>query len=606
MLHLGWQGDPQKNGRCRRRHRSAVVGQSIVVVSLLATVLALVASPAGAQETPPPLANAEWIEFGVDGFEDATPYGINSAGDITGNYAQAYEDDQGFVRLADGTTVAFTVPDSSVTEPYAINDAGTIAGAYRGTVDTSLTGFFRTADGTITSFEPPNATYTRPTEINVNGDIAGDYRIGGQRNAFIRFADGTYTTFTNTTISSLNASGQVAGIHFPAGGGSLGFIGEPDGTITTFTVPGAPVTRPRVISDDGTVIGNHNGPDHRLGFVRYPDGTIETIDVPGSSSVDPEDINADGVIVGDYDDLDDLRHGFALTPDGTFSTFFYPLGLDTRIAGINDAGTIVGVSYEVIRDSGRDTTRRFGVLTTINCQAGSFSATGLQPCAQAPAGSFVAGSGATESTLCAAGSFSAAVGADACTLAPVGSFVPVAGATQATLCPEGTQSLVEGATSCDPIAVDERTAITDAAAALDDIVANTTGRDRRVLAAAAANLDRALRDGRWVSDTELNSQRAAATYRNVAVAIAQIDWIADRTDDPVLQAELDQVTEDLLDTMRSLAQAKIDEATAAGGAERPLTRASRQLGFGDASRSADFLARATTHYGNAWQYANAA
>ena len=83
------------------------------------------------------------------------------------------------------------------------------------------------------------------------------------------------------------------------------------------------------------------------------------------------------------------------------------------------------------------------------CQPGTFSPTGNEPCTLAPAGSFVAESGATAAVLCGPGRFSAVAGSTACDLAPAGSFVADEGATAADPCLPGRFSAVAGSTGCD-------------------------------------------------------------------------------------------------------------------------------------------------------------
>ena len=98
--------------------------------------------------------------------------------------------------------------------------------------------------------------------------------------------------------------------------------------------------------------------------------------------------------------------------------------------------------------------RSFGVLTNttvipVTCAAGSYLALpGDLTCSLAPAGSFVAASGATEATQCLAGTYSAVAGARSCTLAPAGSFVAAAGSASPTACPAGTYSALAGSASC--------------------------------------------------------------------------------------------------------------------------------------------------------------
>jgi hypothetical protein len=82
------------------------------------------------------------------------------------------------------------------------------------------------------------------------------------------------------------------------------------------------------------------------------------------------------------------------------------------------------------------------------CQPGTFSASGSEPCTPAPAGSFVAGSGASAATLCPAGFFSATSGAIACDPAPAGSFVDSPGAVAAILCAPGYYQPLVAQISC--------------------------------------------------------------------------------------------------------------------------------------------------------------
>ena len=84
------------------------------------------------------------------------------------------------------------------------------------------------------------------------------------------------------------------------------------------------------------------------------------------------------------------------------------------------------------------------------CEAGTYSATGLEPCTPAPPGTFVSITGATTPTPCPAGTFTPTAGNTSCTPAPIGSYVPVSGATAPTLCLPGTYSGASGLTACTP------------------------------------------------------------------------------------------------------------------------------------------------------------
>jgi hypothetical protein len=62
-------------------------------------------------------------------------------------------------------------------------------------------------------------------------------------------------------------------------------------------------------------------------MLRAPDGTITTFDVPGAGTGQfqgtlPLGINQTGTIEGDYIDSSDVNHGFVRASDGTITTFY--------------------------------------------------------------------------------------------------------------------------------------------------------------------------------------------------------------------------------------------------------------------------------------------
>ena len=124
-------------------------------------------------------------------------------------------------------------------------------------------------------------------------------------------------------------------------------------------------------------------------------------------------------------------------------TFGRPVALsgDTTVIGAtgdDDVATSSGAAYVFVLTS----------TEAALCTPGSYSVTGAEPCTDADAGSFVASSGATGQTQCAAGSFSDTTGATICTQADAGSFVASTGATGQTQCAAGSFSDTTGATIC--------------------------------------------------------------------------------------------------------------------------------------------------------------
>ncbi|HLK46090.1 MAG TPA: putative Ig domain-containing protein [Acidimicrobiales bacterium] len=86
-------------------------------------------------------------------------------------------------------------------------------------------------------------------------------------------------------------------------------------------------------------------------------------------------------------------------------------------------------------------------VTAAECAPGTYSATGLAPCTDAPPGTFVATSGATSATPCATGTYNPFTGQVSCVNAPTGTYVASTGATSATECPAGTYNPDTGSTT---------------------------------------------------------------------------------------------------------------------------------------------------------------
>jgi uncharacterized membrane protein len=195
--------------------------------------------------------------------------------------------------------------------------------------------------------------------VTVAQQQAGESQTSAVLGTFIKFNVGGTTA---TRANSINAAGTVAGYYFHPRKRGIpplhGFLRHLNGTVTTFSVPGATEselgTLPVSINRAGAVTGVFVTGDPRMdnvekhGFLRQPNGTITGFDVPGSKGSDigtsPVSINDAGEIAGVYEnrDVDFRRHGFLRAPDGTISTFDGPTMFDTVPTDINRAGTITG------------------------------------------------------------------------------------------------------------------------------------------------------------------------------------------------------------------------------------------------------------------------
>jgi hypothetical protein len=84
-----------------------------------------------------------------------------------------------------------------------------------------------------------------------------------------------------------------------------------------FSVIEGTTTAPRSINEKGEIAGTYfNFAGSRHGFVRYPNGTITTFDVPGSlfGTTGASSINDKGAITGTFSTEAPLSHGFIRDP----------------------------------------------------------------------------------------------------------------------------------------------------------------------------------------------------------------------------------------------------------------------------------------------------
>jgi hypothetical protein len=169
---------------------------------------------------------------------------------------------------------------------------------------------------------------------------------------------------------SINPAGEILGAATYSSGPAAGFLLSPQGTFTTFNVPGAtdyvyeffgegPMGS--TLNPLGEATGNYNdvnGTEH--GFVRDLLGAITTFDAP-DADITPGDfggtiplaINPAGEITGYYFDPQFFAHGFVRDANGHVTEFDAPgasidCGNGTFPFGINAAGQITGVYYDSV------------------------------------------------------------------------------------------------------------------------------------------------------------------------------------------------------------------------------------------------------------------
>jgi hypothetical protein len=272
-----------------------------------------------------------FLSFQVPDSTAIFPESINDLMVVTGSYTTRWGASRGFVRYADGTIITFTVPGAMATQPVSINHGGDITGSYMVPEPPGYTslfqsvrqGFVRAANGTITTFGNTSngigayGTYVDPLAINLGGEVVGNENDGLGATVFTRSASGSVQKFSlgsgvaeQTYAAGINASGAILGSTTSQGAKSQldqGFLWSGNGPL------------PSPVSDTATPI--------------IADGSTWTI---------PLAINAGGMIVGCYRDpyhtLDFVRD-----QEGTITTLNIP-GVNEAECNVtvNDAGTILG------------------------------------------------------------------------------------------------------------------------------------------------------------------------------------------------------------------------------------------------------------------------
>lgn len=255
-------------------------------------------------------------------------FGINASGVVIGEYFVNGFGGINFSRTPQGALSRIVARGFNNLQAESIDEAGTITGTV-GNVDGNMThGFVRATDGTITLFDPPHSFGTYPSSIAA-GTITGFYEDPGPNFfGFLRTADGVFTSFKAPNggalqnVTGINVSGAVTGSYAYYGLNlpTYGLIRYPDGSMTSFVVPGATNTYPLGINASGTVIGYYTDANTAYhGFERAPNGTITTFDAPGAGTTYelgtlPFSINDAGVITGSYSDQNWVYHGFIVSP----------------------------------------------------------------------------------------------------------------------------------------------------------------------------------------------------------------------------------------------------------------------------------------------------
>lgn len=129
-----------------------------------------------------------------------------------------------------------------------------------------------------------------------------------------------YPGASATSLSGINARGDIVGSYTDANGSSHGLVLR-DGVFSTVDVPGAAGTDARGINPAGDIVGGYwlpgePGPNIH-GYLLRRDGTLEYVDYPGQTNTIPQRLLPDGTILGCYHGADMMMSMFGMWMHGS-------------------------------------------------------------------------------------------------------------------------------------------------------------------------------------------------------------------------------------------------------------------------------------------------
>jgi probable HAF family extracellular repeat protein len=265
-----------------------------------------------------------------NGIQGTFAVGINSSGQISGNYGDANNVTHGFL-LRNGQYATFDDPSAGTaagqgTGAFGLNASGQIVGFYLDA--NSVQHSFLLSSGKYTTIDDPNAG-TAPSDfdqaiaINASGKIVGGYTDSNGVTHGYLLSGGQYTTIDDPNgvfnfALGINASGQIVGQYIDANNVEHGYLFN-SGQFTTFNDPNGVQTFGGMINDSGQITGTYLDANNVFHSFLLSGGHYTTLDDPNAGTGPFQGTFAYGItdsgkIVGFYYDSNNLVHGYLATP----------------------------------------------------------------------------------------------------------------------------------------------------------------------------------------------------------------------------------------------------------------------------------------------------
>jgi probable HAF family extracellular repeat protein len=260
------------------------------------------------------LAQGTYTQIDFPGAADTLGFGIDTVGDVVGDYVTT-ENEYGFA-LSDGVYTTIAYPGAADTYPSGINDVGQVVGysypSWDGFVYDLKTGTF---DET---FHDTRALETQAVCINNAGLIGGGLDFYAQGYGF-ELLGSTYKVLrppmTNGgAVVGVTASGKFLINARNLSANLVSFL-YGDGVYTQIPIPNQPNAAFEGVNPQGTVFVGDYSPSTNVvaGFV-LQGKQFTPLQFPGSTQTYAYGINRSGVVVGWFYDSNTVAHGFTWTP----------------------------------------------------------------------------------------------------------------------------------------------------------------------------------------------------------------------------------------------------------------------------------------------------
>lgn len=259
------------------------------------------------------------VDFPGAAYSNVT--GINSFGDMVGNYSPIYSgiDGHGFLN-SNGLFTSIDYPGAFTTGAGGINDSGLVVGSVDFEGGLVSDGFFY--DGqSFTLFAYPGQPNTVASSINNAGTVVGGAGNSGSVTHAFKMQNGVFQGIDppiNALIkggSGINNFDEIAILAaLGKGNTDYGFVLQ-NGKFKPIIFPGAAgFTEAIGINDNRIVVGWYFVPGQGSFGFAYQNGRYVSLAFPGATDTYAAAINNAGQIVGEYVLPDSSTHGFVTSP----------------------------------------------------------------------------------------------------------------------------------------------------------------------------------------------------------------------------------------------------------------------------------------------------